>query len=181
MKMEKRIAVVLSVLLIGVMLIAASKGSRQQKTAFIDMNRALNEVDEGKMELGKLEQWKNQKTKELEKKEKELMDRKEKLKQEESTLSADVYKKKVEKYLQDVEEYQRQKMSVAQELQNRLAQSTIYVKKRMDLVIAEIAEKEGFDVVIDVTEGGVVYYPPYLDITNEVIRMYNKRYPLKKK
>jgi outer membrane protein len=157
---------------------ARSLNAGEIKIAFIDMTRALNEVEEGKAELGKLESWQKEEKDRLEKKEKDLLARKETLQKEEGSLTPDAYRAKVEVYLKDVEDFQREKMDAAKDLQGKLAQATVYVKRRMDLIIAEIAEKEGYYEVVDITEGGVIYYPPSMDITNEVIRQYNKRYPL---
>ncbi len=152
-------------------------GSGKFTVAFVDMTRALNEVGEGKVELGKLEGWQAAKRDDLAKKEKDLMDRKEKLQSEEATLSQDAYKAKVEIYLKDVEAFQKDKMAAAKDLQDKLANATVYVKRRMDLIISEMAEKNGYDMVVDITEGGVVYFPSSMDITNEIIREYDKRYP----
>ena len=146
---------------------------------FIEMTRALNEVEEGQKELGRLEKWQGERRDTLAKTEKDLMDRKDSLQKEEGTLAPDVYRAKVEQYLKDVEVFQKEKMSAAKELQDKLSQSTVYVKRRMDLIIAEIAEREGYYMVVDISEGGVVYYPPSQDITNQVIRLYDKRYPVK--
>ena len=156
--------------------IAQAKGI---EIAFIDMTRALNEVEEGQKELGRLEKWQGARRDKLAASEKDLMARKDILQKEEGTLAPDVYRAKVEQYMKDVEVFQREKMGAAKELQEKLSTSTVYVKRRMDLIIAELAEREGYYMVVDISEGGVVYFPPSQDITNQVIRLYDKRYPVK--
>jgi outer membrane protein len=41
----------------------------------------------------------------------------------------------------------------------------------------EIAQADGFTVVVDRGESGIIYAPDSLDLTNELIRKYNARFP----
>jgi len=163
------------------MITPAPAHAAEFKAAFVEMTRALNQVEEGKAELEKLEGWQKKERKDLEKEENSLMQRQESLKAEEGVLSQDAYRAKVEQFMKDFEEFRNKKMNAAKELQNRLTQATLNVKRRMDIIVAEIAQRDGYTMVVDISEGGVMYYPQSMDITNEIIRMYDKRYPLAKK
>ena len=46
----------------------------------------------------------------------------------------------------------------------------------MDPIIAIIAQREGFTMVFDKGNAGLVYAPPSLDVTNELVRLYNDKY-----
>jgi outer membrane protein len=46
----------------------------------------------------------------------------------------------------------------------------------MAAIVREIAEADGFTMVLE-KGAGIVYAPPALDLTNELIRKYNGRYP----
>jgi outer membrane protein len=46
---------------------------------------------------------------------------------------------------------------------------------KMDPIIAEIAQREGLTMVFEKSDSGLVYAPPALDLTNELVRLYNAR------
>jgi outer membrane protein len=46
----------------------------------------------------------------------------------------------------------------------------------MATIVREIAEADGFTMVLE-KGAGIVYAPPGLDLTNELIRKYNGRHP----
>jgi outer membrane protein len=48
---------------------------------------------------------------------------------------------------------------------------------RMAGIVREIAEADGFTMVFERNDSGLVYAPPALDLTNELIRKYNSRHP----
>jgi outer membrane protein len=46
----------------------------------------------------------------------------------------------------------------------------------MDPIIASIAQREGFTLVFEKTDSGLVYAPQSLDLTNELVRLYNDQH-----
>ena len=48
--------------------------------------------------------------------------------------------------------------------------------KKMDPIIANIAQREGLTLVFEKQDSGLVYAPPSLDLTNELVRLYNDQY-----
>ena len=46
---------------------------------------------------------------------------------------------------------------------------------KMAAIVREIAEADGFTMVFERNDAGLVYAPPSLDLTNELIRKYNAR------
>ena len=46
----------------------------------------------------------------------------------------------------------------------------------MNAIVREIAEADGFTYVLE-KGAGIIYAPPALELTNELIRKYNARYP----
>lgn len=49
------------------------------------------------------------------------------------------------------------------------------LKKEIFGVAKEIGEKEGYQLIVE--QGAVVYYPDSIDITNQLLQAYNKKYP----
>lgn len=48
--------------------------------------------------------------------------------------------------------------------------------KRMQEVVKKIAEQEGYDIVVDVSQ--TLYFKPTLDLTSKALAAYNKAYPV---
>jgi outer membrane protein len=68
----------------------------------------------------------------------------------------------------------------AQALQKELADSerkelgTIFPK--LETLLGQIAQREGLTMVFDRSSSGLAWAPASLDLTNELIRMYNSTY-----
>jgi outer membrane protein len=71
----------------------------------------------------------------------------------------------------------------AERLQAELAdKERVELKKifeKMDPIIATIAQREALTMVFEKTDSGLVYAPASLDLTNELVRTYNDKYPVK--
>jgi outer membrane protein len=71
----------------------------------------------------------------------------------------------------------------AERMQAELAQSEQKELKKifekMDPIIASIATREGLTMVFEKTDSGLVYAPASLDLTNELVRTYNDKFPSK--
>ena len=63
-------------------------------------------------------------------------------------------------------------MRLQKDLQEKEATETQKIFKRMQAVIAEIAKAEGVTYVFE-KNSGILYAPPALDLTNELIRKFN--------
>jgi outer membrane protein len=60
-----------------------------------------------------------------------------------------------------------------QEMANKERTELQAIFGKMDPIIAQIAVREGFTMVFEKTDSGLVYAPASLDITNELVRLYN--------
>jgi Skp family chaperone for outer membrane proteins len=50
---------------------------------------------------------------------------------------------------------------------------------RMDPIVAAIAKRDGLAMVFEKTDSGLVFAEATLDLTNELVRTYNEKYPIK--
>jgi outer membrane protein len=50
---------------------------------------------------------------------------------------------------------------------------------KMDPIVAAIAKRDGLSVVFEKTDSGLVFAESSLDVTNELVRTYNEKYPVK--
>ena len=148
----------------------------EQKIGFVDLHRALNEVDEGKAATALLKRDFDEKQKQLDGKKAEF-DKLQADAEKQAVVMSDAAKReKAAELDRRARELQGLFMQLQKDLSEREQQATKGIFDRMSNLVREIAEAEGFSIVLE-KGSGVVYAPTSLDLTNELIRKYNTRYP----
>ncbi|MEW6431153.1 MAG: OmpH family outer membrane protein [Myxococcota bacterium] len=158
-------------------LLAASVGHASDfRAAYVDIQRALMEVEEGKAAKARLQKIADQKQKAFE--------------AEQAAIKAEVdsFQKQramMDDKARDAKEMELQKKTFefaqrAEKLRVEIAESerkelaTIFPK--FEQLLGQIAQREGLTMVFDRSSSGLAWAPPSLDLTNELIRMYNAQY-----
>jgi len=146
------------------------------KLAYVDLQRALMEVDEGRSAKARLQKILEEKQKELDKEQESLRKEKELLDKQASAMSEETRVAKqtdLQKKLFDLaQRWEKGKTEMAQKERTELQS----IFQKMDPIIAEIAQREGFTMVFEKTDSGLVYAPGHLDMTNELVRRYNDKH-----
>jgi outer membrane protein len=148
----------------------------EQKIAYVDLQRALLEVDEGKAAKSKLKAEFDRKQKALDAEQDSLKKDKEDLDKRSTVMTDDARREaeaKLQARLMDVTNHWQ---GMQKELGEQERQLTSGIFEKMQGVIAEIAQAEGLTFVFD-RNAGLVYAPPSLDLTNELVRRYNDKFP----
>lgn len=145
------------------------------KAGYVDLQRALLEVDEGRAAKARLQKQLDAKQKELDKEQEALRKEKELLDKQASAMSE-------ETRLQKQTELQQKLMVLAQKWEKGQKEMAAMERNelqgifaRMDPIIADIAQRENITMVFEKTDSGLVYAPANLDLTNELVREYNAR------
>lgn len=149
------------------------------KLGYVDLQRALREVGEGQAATTKLKAELDKKKAEFEAEQKRLREDSMVLDRQASAMSEEV---RVEK----MKALQGRLMAMSekgQKLQVELVEKErVELKKlfdKMDAIIAAIAQREGLTMVFEKTDSGLLYSPASFDLTNELVRTYNEKYPVK--
>ena len=146
------------------------------KLGYVDLQRALGEVEEGRAAKARLQGMIEAKEKEINKEQEGLRKEKDVLDKQSSTMTE-------EARVQKGNELQRKVMELAQKWEK--ARQDMSVKERtelqaifakMDPIIASIAQREGMTMVFEKNDAGLVFAPPHLDMTNELVRRYNDQH-----
>lgn len=165
--------------LLVVSMLFSSLAFAEIKLGYVDLQRALGEVTEGKSAKERLKR-------DLDKKKAELDSEQEKLRADKAVLDKQSAMMAEETRNQKFTELQKRLFELtqkAEKMQAEMAQAEqIELKKiftKMDPIIARIAEREGLTMVFEKTDSGLVYAPASLDLTNELVRTYNADNPNK--
>ncbi|MSP60204.1 MAG: OmpH family outer membrane protein [Myxococcales bacterium] len=142
------------------------------KIGYVDLQRALEETEEGKKAKTKLKAEFEKKQKELDGRQEELKKMKLDLDKQAPILKPDALQAKQGELQQKLMGLQETYMRLQKDLQEKEAAETGRIFKKMKSVIAQIAQSEGITYVFEANTG-ILYAPPANDFTNELIRKYN--------
>lgn len=152
---------------------AAPAHAQQQKFAVVDLQRALMEIEEGRKAKTTLKTLFDQRQKTLDKQQEDLRVLKEGIEKQRDVLSREVYAKKVEELQKALAELQTTYMEFQRELASKEADLTKPILERLQRIVRLIGQKDGYAMVLERTEAGVVYVPSTYDLTDLVIQRYN--------
>jgi len=159
------------------------------KLGIVDFQQALNSVEEGKTAKDKLKKEFEGKQKEIEKQKAEL----EKLqidiegmqkKAASGLLKPEAmeglgtkekeFRGKYENYLTLVQNHQK-------DISQKEMEATRGILTRLRDIVVELGRQDGYSMVLEKNESGLLYASNYTDLTEKLIQEYNKKYKAKKK
>lgn len=143
------------------------------KVGYVDYQRILLEVDEGKAAKTRLQGWLESRQKEIDKEQEGLRKEKELLDKQASAMSEETRVQKATELQRKVFELAQKWEKSRAEAQNKERQEMEPIVSRIDQVIAKLAERDGLSMVFEKRDSGMVYVLNQFDMTNEVVRNYN--------
>lgn len=144
------------------------------KIAYVDLQEALNSSDAGKKakEVFKVEVDRLQG--DLDKRQDELKKVGEELEKQGYLLSDETRAKKERDYQEKIKEFQRFYQDSQEKLQGKDAQLTKKILIDLRSIISKIGQDGGYSMIFEMSEGKILYAPKALDLTSEVIKIYNE-------
>lgn len=151
----------------------------QEKIGVVDLQRALNEVDEGANAKKALKKEFDEKQRQLDAKQSELKKLKDELDAQGTLMKPETKQQKIAELQQKLGEVQNTYMTLQQDLTKREAEATQGIFQKMGVILQTMGAEQGFGAIVEKT--AVPYFRPSMDVTNELIRRYNDAYGSKKK
>ncbi len=145
------------------------------KLGYVDLQRALNEVDEGKAAKALLKKDFDEKQKHLDAKKAEFDKIQADAEKQAVVMSDSAKKDKANELDRRARELQGLFVQLQKDLSEREREATKGIFDRMAVIVREIAEADGVSMVFE-KGAGLVYAPQSSDLTNELIRKYNARH-----
>jgi len=166
----------LPALALAALLAPAPASSADLKIGYVDLQKALNEVDEGKTAKAQLKKDFDLKQKKLDEAQEEFKRLKADFDKQAVVMSEEVRRDKQGVLDRKFSEVQGLFVQLQKELSEREREMTRGIFDKMGGIIREIAEAEGFTMIFEKTDSGLLFAPPTLDITEPLVRRYNTRY-----
>jgi len=88
-------------------------------------------------------------------------------------LSPEALQKRVEAFQKAYMELQSTYMEYQRELASKEAELTQPILSRMQEIVQRIGQSEGYTLILERNESGVIWVPANLDLTDMVIQQYN--------
>ena len=147
----------------------------QVKIGVVDLQRAINETEDGRQAQKRLKKLFDERQKSLDAKQNSLKAQKESLERQQGVLAEDAFRKKAEKFQQDLMELQNEYMQYQQELSQKEAELTSKILEKMQQILRRVGQTDGYTLIVEANEGGVVWVPSNLDLTDVLIQRYNRQ------
>ncbi|NOZ69111.1 MAG: OmpH family outer membrane protein [Deferribacteres bacterium] len=163
------------VIILSVFALALSAQASDLKIACVDLNRALNQSDEGKKAIKILEEMRRANKERLIKKNEEIKKIEEEIAKQASILNPEAIKKKKEEREKLIRDFQRLRQDSQDEYRKKENDFVQKIFGEMRVILTEIADKEGYTVVFEKNESGILYISKKLDLTDKLISEFNKR------
>ena len=155
-------------------LIAAPAMAQAQKIAYVDLQKALNLSAAGKEAKEKIKAQVQGYDAEVQQRQEELKKLKEDLEKQAMLLSEEARNTKERDYQQKVKDYQRFTKDIQETLQQTDADYTRKILESLLKVVQDVGKSGEYTLVLEKTESSLVYADESIDITDEVIKAFDK-------
>ncbi len=143
------------------------------RIGYVDFNKALNSVSDGREVKKRLEDEFREKQQQLDQQSKSLVKMREALDKDRMVLSDEDLKQKEEKYRSQFYEVQQMLSAFRKEMETREANLTKRILEKLRVVVSDIGSEGGYDLILEKSQDVVVYAPSFDDLTERVVSRYN--------
>ncbi|MCC6876558.1 MAG: OmpH family outer membrane protein [Sandaracinaceae bacterium] len=145
----------------------------QVRIAVVDLQRAIIETEDGRRAKARLKKLFKQRQTALDEAQNQVKALKEEYDRQHQVWSASVKAQKEAALQKAYVDLQTKYMEYQRELATREAEATRDIVARMERILRRIGQTEGYTLILERSEGGVVWVPSNLDVTDLVIQRYN--------
>ncbi len=165
---------IVAVIVLAFLVTPAMLSAKRMKIGYVDMQRVLQESKRGQTLMAHLQKEKELKEEDLKMKQQEIKQMKDELDKTGSLLSPDKRKEKEQELLQKMQDFQNLMAQYQAELQQKQNEYTQQAVDEVKDIIAKYAKKHGYDLIL--LKDVILYMPDKYDITDEIIKEYDKWY-----
>ncbi len=147
------------------------------KIGVLDLQRCIQESNEGKRIAEGLQKKQSEMVEELRKKEQELRDMASDIEKQSLMLSSDAKESKQKELEKKQRDYSYSVQYTREDMQKAETDARIAILSVLSGVVETIAKNKNFDLITEKANGGVLFVSEALDITDEIIAELNRVKP----
>ncbi|MFZ1036861.1 MAG: OmpH family outer membrane protein [Smithella sp.] len=170
--MKRRIQLIAAAALLVFVWSACS--SAADKIGFINVNEIIQTTNVGKKKVDDFKKYVEKKNEEIKSVEKELTKMKEELEKQSSIMNASSRKEKESAYQKKLRDYQLLANDIKEDIKRRDQDAIQTMVPGIMKIVRNIAEKENYTLVLDVSSMVIPYYAKENDFSKKVIEEYDK-------
>lgn len=153
--------------------IFASQASGQVRVAVVDLRRALTETEDGRRAGAQLKRLAKRRQDELDGAQRAVETLQKQMEKQGSVWNDETKQAKAMELQKLVTELRSDYTDFQKQLANEEARLTQPIMARMRQIMERMGQSEGYTLIVERTEAGVVWSPSNLDLTDVVIQRYN--------
>jgi outer membrane protein len=142
--------------------------------ACVDLKRVVVESDQGKQIQKVLTDEADRLKKTLDTKQDELQKLKDALEKQGATITPEARAEREKQYQSKLKDYQRITSDYQSELQQKDSKYMQKILSELEGIIKSVAEKEKYLMVLEKSQGGILYSMPSVDVTDKIIAAFNE-------
>lgn len=170
--MLRRLSRALVVLALATLpLVVSSNAAADSRIAVVDVQTAVMQTEDGIRAQATLKKLFDKSQRDLDAKQEELQRAREDIERQARVLSREALARRTEDWQRRMVELQTVYVDYNKQLQKKQSELTGPILKKMLNIIARLAKKNGYDVIID--RSATPYARQDLDLTEQVVQMYN--------
>jgi len=146
-----------------------------KKIGVIDLQKVLQKSKRGQAAKKSLEKIADEKKSTLDKRKEEIEKLTTDIERQSLVLSEEAKKNKEKELNQKKQDFLQMLQTSQDELQKKDQELTQGILKELEKILYKIGKTEGYDLIIEKNEGGLLYSPEEFDITDKVIKEYDKQ------
>jgi outer membrane protein len=150
--------------------LALAKGG--PKIGVVNMQRAVGETKDGKRAEKRLRGLKKNLEVTLNKKMKAFMAQEAQLRKQWAILKDSERRKRAQENARKMQELRKEYITAERKLMKRKAREMMKISRKLNAIIQKIARRDRYDYIF--ANAAVLWAPRHVDLTNEVIRLYNQ-------
>lgn len=163
----------LSLLALGAFLLPDAASAAELKIGYVNLQRALQEVDDGKAAMQRLRSQAQESQQQLDQREQALKARQDEINKKRLAMDEATLQKNLEELQREMIDATRLKAKLEQDLARAEAEATQAIFNKMQQIVRQIAMEQGYTFVFEKNEAGIVYAPDAEDLTIDLVRRYN--------
>jgi len=153
--------------------VAPSLYAQANRIAVVDLQRAVAETEDGRRALQRLERWTKQQQKRIDAAQEHVKVLKQTYDRQEGVWTPEHRAKKAAELQQEMGSLQTKYVELQRELAQRQARATQPILERMQRILRRIGQADGYALIVERTQAGVVWVPTNRDLTDDLIQRYN--------
>jgi outer membrane protein len=162
---------------LGVPQLANAQEKGGDKIGYVDFQRIINDSKRGKDAKELLTKEGEFKSKKLRESEESLKKKFQELDAQRSVLSPEAFQKRQEELLVERDKFSEMVQTFQMDIRRKEQELTQDILDDVQKIISDLATKEGFSLVLEKTESGILYAPAKYNLTDRVLQLYDAQKP----